>query len=99
MPSPIEDGLAREDEGGRDEKEQGEPTAAILRAQLIASFDDYHSHIPEQVALVDRLIAAERREERERCTSSAPPKGQEGLASETERPAASSPSVTHIKET
>jgi hypothetical protein len=46
--------------------------AEQLRTLLLGSFNDYHSSIALQTALVDRLIAAVIREERERATVAAP---------------------------
>jgi len=43
------------------------PTVAQLRERLLQSFDDYHSSIRKQTQLLDELIAAVRRDERERC--------------------------------
>lgn len=37
-----------------------------LRRELVYTFGDYHSSIPVQIDLVDRLIAAAKREERRR---------------------------------
>jgi hypothetical protein len=44
-----------------------EPSVEQLRERLLQSFDDYHSSIRKQTQLLDALIAAVRREERERC--------------------------------
>lgn len=44
-----------------------EPSVEQLRERLLQSFDDYHSSIRKQIQLVDALIAAVRRDERERC--------------------------------
>jgi hypothetical protein len=44
-----------------------EPSVEQRRERLLQSFDDYHSSIRKQVQLLDALIAAVRRDERERC--------------------------------
>lgn len=44
-----------------------EPTVEQLRERLLQSFDDYHASIRKQTRLLDELIEAVRREERERC--------------------------------
>lgn len=44
-----------------------EPSVEQLRERLLQSFDDYHSSIRKQTQLLDALIEAVRREERERC--------------------------------
>lgn len=44
-----------------------EPSVEQLRERLLQSFDDYHSSIRKQTRLLDDLIAAVRRDERERC--------------------------------
>lgn len=44
-----------------------EPSVEQLRERLLQSFDDYHSSIRKQTQLLDALIAAVRRDERERC--------------------------------
>ena len=43
-----------------------EPSVEQLRERLLQSFDDYHSSIRKQTQLLDALIEAVRREERER---------------------------------
>jgi len=43
-----------------------EPSVEQLRERLLQSFDDYHSSIAKQTKLLDALIDAVRREERER---------------------------------
>ncbi len=43
-----------------------EPSVEQLRERLLQSFDDYHSSISKQTKLLDALIEAVRREERER---------------------------------
>jgi hypothetical protein len=40
-------------------------TVAEIRERLLQTFDDYHSSIRLQTALVDELVEAVRREERE----------------------------------
>lgn len=44
-----------------------QPSVEQLRERLLQSFDDYHSSIRKQTQLLDDLIEAVRREERERC--------------------------------
>ena len=44
-----------------------QPSVEQLRERLLQSFDDYHSSIRKQTQLLDALIAAVRRDERERC--------------------------------
>lgn len=42
------------------------PSVERLRERLLQSFDDYHSSIQKQTQLLDALIEAVRREERQR---------------------------------
>ena len=44
-----------------------EQSVQQLRERLLQSFDDYHSSIRKQMQLLDALIEAVRREERDRC--------------------------------
>ena len=44
-----------------------EPSVEQLRERLLQSFDDYHASIRKQTQLLDALIDAVRRDERERC--------------------------------
>ena len=44
-----------------------QPSVEQLRERLLQSFDDYHDSIRKQTRLLDELIEAVRREERERC--------------------------------
>lgn len=44
-----------------------QPSVEQLRERLLQSFDDYHASIRKQTRLLDELIEAVRREERERC--------------------------------
>jgi hypothetical protein len=45
----------------------GQPSVEQIRERLLQTFDDYHSSIRKQTQLLDELIAAVRRDERERC--------------------------------
>lgn len=42
-----------------------------IRDELLLTFDDYHSSIRRQKHLIEELIEAVRREERERCAEEA----------------------------
>ena len=44
-----------------------EQSVQQLRERLLQTFDDYHSSIRKQMQLLDALIEAVRREERDRC--------------------------------
>ena len=48
-----------------------EPSVEQLRERLLQSFDDYHASIRKQTQLLDALIDAVRRDERERCERAA----------------------------
>ena len=48
-----------------------ERSADSIRKLLVDSFDDYHSQIDDQLQLVEALVAAVAREERERCAARA----------------------------
>ena len=63
-------GVRRVDEGRLKTSLISHPKA--VRAELVASFNDYHSHIARQVALVDELIAAVAREEGEKSGHTGP---------------------------
>jgi hypothetical protein len=55
-------------------------SSETIRAELLRSFEDYHSSIRKQTALLDDLIASVRREERERCAAEGAPGKRSGSA-------------------
>jgi hypothetical protein len=52
-----------------DEDTMTQRSSETIRAELLRSFEDYHSSIRKQTALLDDLIEAVRREERERSVA------------------------------